>query len=397
MSHIHYRKNINCLTTNQLHDLREALTEMYNLPVSDGHSFEMIAGLHGSPAPSYCVHGYPGFLTWHRAYLDAFEEALRCINSDISLPFWNWSSGQTTGVPAACREATYVNRSGDTVDNPLFAGPIPASLGGGMTSRRSTIDTTSFDDLATSAQSALTEATFSGFQSALNGPHGGVHVRVGGNMSSVSMAGFDPIFYLHHANVDRLWAIWQISHPAALPSNEANLELEPFNKPYSTNWRLGSEVETTDMLGYRYSNFCFIILPWPQIRQLVAFKLEREIIPQFNTARLTMKADSMPMHSAEFRIFINEDKASIKTATHGNPKFAGSVALFGMGEKTLMSDQRNKGKRFDVSVDISSAIRQQFNDKNGGELALSAVAVDDNGKAITDEQINIKGMELLID
>ncbi len=397
MTQIRYRKNINCLTTNQLHDLREAITELYSLPAADGHSFETIAGLHGSPSPTYCIHGYPGFLTWHRAYLDVYEEALRCVNSDISLPFWNWSSGPTTGVPAACRDATYENRNGDTVDNPLYAGPIPASLGGGVTSRRSNIDTTSFDDLATSAQSALAESTFSGFQPALNGPHGGVHVRVGGNMASVAQAGFDPIFYLHHANVDRLWAIWQNSHPAALPTDEANLELEPFNKPYSTNWKLGSEVETTDMLGYRYANFCFIILPWPPLRQLVAFKLEREIIPQFDSARLTLKADNMPMRSAEFRVFINEEKPSAKTKTQGNPGFAGSVALFGMGDKKLMSEQRNKGKQFDVSVDISGAIRQQFDEKCNGELALSIVAVDEDGKAIPDEHINVKGMELLID
>jgi len=397
MSHISYRRNINCLTTNQLHDFREALIELYALPVSDGHSYERIAGLHGSPSPSYCIHGYPGFLTWHRAYLDAYEEALRCVNSDVTLPFWNWSFGPSTGVPAACRNATYVNRAGNTVDNPLYAGPIPMALGGGMTSRRADIDTISFDDLATSAQSALTQASFSTFQSAINGPHGGVHVRVGGNMSSVAMAGYDPIFYLHHANIDRLWAIWQNSHPGALPSNEANLELEPFNKPYSTDWQLGSEVETTDMMGYRYANFCFIIWPWPRLRELVFVKLEREIIPQFRSARLTLKADSMPMRSTEFRIFINKDKASAKTRTQDNPEFAGAVTLFGMGDKKLISDRRNKGKSFDVSVDISCAIKQHFDGNNGEELALSVVAVDENGKAMPDEQVNIKGLELLID
>ena len=397
MSDIRYRRNINCLTSNQLHDLREALTQMYALPASDEHSYEKIAGLHGSPSPSYCIHGYPGFLTWHRAYLDVYEKALRCVNSDVTLPFWNWSSGPTTGVPAACRDATYVNRDGNTVDNPLFAGPIPSSLGGGMSSRRSDIDTTSFDDLAVSAQSALTQTNFSSFQTALNGPHGGVHVRVGGDMSSVSRAGFDPIFYLHHANVDRLWAIWQNSNPAALPSNEANLELEPFNKPYSTNWHLGSDVETTDMLGYRYTNFCFIILPWPFSRKLIPLELEKSMIPQFESARLILKADSMPMRSTEFRIFVNEEKTSPDAKTQGNPRFAGSVAVFGMGDEKLMSDQRNKGKSFDVSVDICSAIKQQFDENSDAELALSVVAVDENGKAIPEDQINIKGMELIID
>lgn len=393
---IRYRKNINCLTVNQLHDLREALTEMYALPGTDAHSFEKIAGLHGSPSPTYCIHGYPGFLTWHRAYLDAYEEALRCINSDITLPFWDWSSSPTTGVPAACRDATYENRNGDTVDNPLFAGPLPSSLGGGFTSRRADIDTTSFDDIATSAQSASSQSSFSGFQSAINGPHGSVHVRVSGNMGTVATAGFDPIFYLHHANVDRLWAIWQNSHTSALPTNEASLELEPFNKPYSTEWRLGSDVATTEMMGYRYTNFCLIRWPWLP-GKLIPLKLERVIIPQFRSARLVLKADSMPMHSAELRVFINEEKVSSQKKTQGNPRFAGSVAMFGMGDKKLMSEKRNKGKNFDISVDISDAIKREFEESGNSEFTLSIVAVDQNGKLVPNEQINIEGLELFID
>lgn len=396
MSTLRYRKNINCLTTAQLHDLREALITMYALPASDGHSYEKIAGLHGLPSPSYCKHGYPGFLTWHRAYLYAYEEALRCVDSTITLPFWNWSSGPTTGVPVACRSATYVNRNGDTVDNPLYAGPIPTSLGGGMTSRRADIDTTTYDDLATSAQSALTQSSFSDFQIALNSPHGGVHGRTGGNMSSVAYAGFDPIFYLHHANVDRLWAIWQKNHPVSLPSNEANLELEPFNKPYSTDWQLGSNVETTDMLGYRYTNFCFFIFPWVPSR-FFKFKLESSIIPQFRSARLILKAKNMPMRSTEFRVFINEEKASSKLKTHGNKCFAGSAWLFGMGDKNLMSGKRNKGKSFDVSVDIGEVIKLHCAEKKDTEISLSVIPIDENGKSLPENQVNIESIELIID
>ena len=116
------------------------------------------------------------------------------------LPFWDWSSGPTTGLPSACSSSTYVNRDGATVSNPLFAGPKPD---GTTTSRRSDIDTTSFDDLATDAQDALTNTGFSSFQVDLNGVHGSVHGRISGDMGSVPYAGFDPVFYMHHANVDR--------------------------------------------------------------------------------------------------------------------------------------------------------------------------------------------------
>ena len=172
MATIKYRRNINCLSATQLHDLREALAEMYLLPASNEDSFARLAGLHWLPPPLYCVHGSPGFLTWHRAYMDAFQSALCCINSDVVLPYWDWSSGPTTGVPPACRQPNYVHRTGNTVPNPLYSGP---ALGGGQTNRAANIDTRTFGDLATLAQTAMGNSNFSGFQSSLNGPHGSVH------------------------------------------------------------------------------------------------------------------------------------------------------------------------------------------------------------------------------
>lgn len=45
--------------------------------------------------------------------------------------------------------------------------------------------------------------------------HNGIHSSVGGrgHMSWPQMAAFDPIFYLHHANVDRIFAMWQALNP----------------------------------------------------------------------------------------------------------------------------------------------------------------------------------------
>ena len=45
--------------------------------------------------------------------------------------------------------------------------------------------------------------------------HDGIHVAVGGNghMSDPAVAGFDPIFFLHHCNVDRLLALWSALNP----------------------------------------------------------------------------------------------------------------------------------------------------------------------------------------
>ncbi|EXJ66952.1 uncharacterized protein A1O5_10147 [Cladophialophora psammophila CBS 110553] len=48
--------------------------------------------------------------------------------------------------------------------------------------------------------------------------HANYHTLVGGangHMSSPSIAAFDPVFWLHHCNVDRIFAIWQALHPKA--------------------------------------------------------------------------------------------------------------------------------------------------------------------------------------
>ncbi|KAF3234581.1 hypothetical protein TWF192_001254 [Orbilia oligospora] len=63
---------------------------------------------------------------------------------------------------------------------------------------------------------ALTSATtFNFFSNALEKLHNDVHMQVGGNgiMGLISYAAFDPIFWLHHNNIDRLLAIWQAANP----------------------------------------------------------------------------------------------------------------------------------------------------------------------------------------
>ena len=397
MSGIRYRRNIDCLTSNQLHDLRETLAAMFELPPEDEHSYDKIAGLHGQPSPSYCIHGSPGFLTWHRAYTEVFEKALQCFNQSISLPFWDWSSGPSTGVPAACSTATYVNRDGDTVPNPLYAGPLPASSGGGTTARRSNIDTTPFDSMATGAQNALNSPTFSSFQSSLNGPHGSVHVTVGGQMASVSYAAFDPIFYLHHCNVDRVWAHWQNTHPGTLPTNEASLELDPFNKPYSSDWKTGADFATTDQLGYRYSNFCFPFLPPFNWWDILKIHIDPKWFKRIKSARLIFKSDRMPAQSIEIRVFINEPRPSAETPTRGNPRFAGSLGMFGMtaGDEPAMRRKRRPNERFDLELDISRALVEQG--AHGEEVSMKLVPVGVDGQAVSPDTVNLDGIEILVD
>lgn len=423
---IRYRRNIDCLGTNALHDLREALATMFTLPAADEHSYAALAGLHGTPG-NYCRHGAPGFLTWHRAYMYNFERALRCINSNVTLPFWDWSSGPTTGVPAACASATYVNRSGATVANPLYAGPLP---GGGMTARRPDIAATTYGDIATAAQTALaTSLDFNSFQSAINGPHGSVHVRTGGQMGGVPFAGYDPIFYLHHCNVDRLWARWQATHPGALPAAEAAFLLDPFRNAYSSTLRPGSDFASTVALGYRYANFC-IFLPPIRLWEVIRFDVnEHRFIEAARSARLVVRSNKMPKLSAELRVFINAPEANASTPIDNNPNLAGTIGLFGMAhhsharpasgaEGMAMAqagasaapqhaghDHGDDGnaphaaadgeENFDIEIEIAPALKRLVG--ASGQAELKIVAVDASGQPMSANHFDLQGLDIVVD
>jgi tyrosinase len=68
-------------------------------------------------------------------------------------------------------------------------------------------------------ESQIRPSVFSVFQRSLElGAHAAVHIAIGGTMNSSSSPA-DPIFFLHHANLDRIWAEWQQQNPGSNPTN----------------------------------------------------------------------------------------------------------------------------------------------------------------------------------
>ena len=89
--------------------------------------------------------------------------------------------------------------------------------------------------------------SYNDYQANAEGIHGGVHVDVGGGMSFVSVSAFDPIFWLHHCNVDRLWAMWQATHPGVY------LQPEPGSPTFALSGN-GDDTITTPLYPFRNAN-----------------------------------------------------------------------------------------------------------------------------------------------
>lgn len=60
--------------------------------------------------------------------------------------------------------------------------------------------------------------------------HGEVHNWVGGNMANPKKSPNDPIFFLHHAFIDKVWADWQgTHHPSLFPEEYRDSQMKPWS------------------------------------------------------------------------------------------------------------------------------------------------------------------------
>jgi hypothetical protein len=200
-----------------------------------------------------CQHGTIQFLTWHRMYLYYFEKVLQAAAGDpnLRLPYWDY---ETDGhIPAAYRSPTYVNGNGQTVANPLFISNRQAALNNGSAT---------LSPAVVSTAGAMPATSYSPFNSALEQtPHGSVHCATGvnscptGYMGYVPSAGNDPIFYSHHANIDRLYECWVKVAPAQrLPSGAMlNATFNFIDGAGNLVNRKVADMVTTQQLGYNYT------------------------------------------------------------------------------------------------------------------------------------------------
>lgn len=135
-------------------------------------------------------HGWL-FLPWHRAFLRNFELAVRQLTyDDFRMPYLDWDA--------------------DTIPETLYEPPFlrDGRVRGPRDSMRA----------FQSAQLSFREGAPAGFDDFFGAPdyggddesfgHNLVHVFIGGDMGNISTAPRDPLFYFHHANVDRLWWYW---------------------------------------------------------------------------------------------------------------------------------------------------------------------------------------------
>lgn len=192
----------------------DAVKQMHELPTSDPRNWRNQALIH----LQNCPHGLADFLHWHRHYIANFELICGELIGDpgFALPYWNWSENQGR-IPDPFFDLDILNverwKDPSNVSSPN-SGPVSTvgtrnlSKGQGMQ-----------DDPRLGG--SFTKPAIDGIQALSNynlywrrlegSPHNNGHNLVGGANGHMAdyMSPLDPVFWLHHCNVDRLWAQWQ--------------------------------------------------------------------------------------------------------------------------------------------------------------------------------------------
>src|SRR5271165_3972863 len=222
----------------------KAVDAMQALPATDPRNWRKQAEIH----LNHCPHGNWFFLPWHRAYLRYFEEICRDLSGDpeFVLPYWNWTKDPQVPKPFW---------NGVLNDSTRTIGPTDAMLSEfvGQDVIDIIMKITGFEQFA-SFRSTKTRGGQGGGQATLEArPHNHVHGRINGDMGNF-LSPRDPIYWLHHANIDRLWAMWNLRN-----GNTEDGAWKGYNDPaYFADANKNSkgfvvaEVLSTYQLGYRY-------------------------------------------------------------------------------------------------------------------------------------------------
>ena len=217
-----------------LYDDEKKLFKKVVRTMKDNGMWFILAKIHMDRASK--VHGTEFFLPWHRAYLNYFEQIACQLPgcSNFTIPYWDWTTSSRIPLifgddpngpwdldldsiePPASWNLPPIPLSERCPTNPFWKRcPKPnADMG-------KQVENIAEQDL----YGIIGRDGIGSFHGALErGAHNAIHQLIEGNMKWADTTALDPIFWLHHANVDRLWSKWMENNIKITPSLNCPIE-----------------------------------------------------------------------------------------------------------------------------------------------------------------------------
>ena len=373
-----------------------------------------------------CTHvggsGYH-FLIWHRMYIWYLEKIVRKLSgkADFALPYWEYVDAKYRVMPDLYQQT----------GSSIYTAERIKLLNQGQP-----IDLSYANSFLVDAMNANNDSkTYRLFNSGINAaPHGAMHNYIGaaaqgypgyeptmynsiyqdnegGQMANVPSAGFDPIFWTHHANIDYLWTVWNKSANGQAPILN---EMEVYKQKYIFFDETGTKVDlsiqqvydTIFHLDYTYQgldaeNPAKATVPENRkevlsqnMKELVSkssqmfeIKVEDRVEETMETVDLSRKSTilvvtvsykTQPQYN--YAVYINADKPDQK-------KLAGHMTFFGAKLMLTMHGMDGMEATEEFHFDISDEFDLKTMKDN-----LKLLIVNPNGKPATD--ITVKNIRI---
>lgn len=270
---IRVRKDANELSDKARKDFTDALAKLNGIKIDSdpapgpgkGVYVKDFVDMHVSGAYN-SEHGDTHFLPWHRLYLLDLERLLQKINPLVSLPYWRFDKpapklfhqnflGETDPLPpnAPFTRGTANKLVKFSIDNQLSKWQIndvsgilreaffnPLNDPGNVMNEEETLE---LGEGRQNPTDAFLGARATGFTRMEGDPHGSAHVSFNGPVNYPPVAPKDPLFFLLHCNVDRLWARWQnkfdrynLNEKKSYPYLSATDTTDPWKVIDATQW-----------------------------------------------------------------------------------------------------------------------------------------------------------------
>ncbi len=229
---------------------------MANTNAADPNSWQYWTNVHAN----YCPHRTPYFLAWHRGYLYYLEQQMRRVSGDpsLTLPYWDWYTNPH--IPSEFTDKA--------TGNPLYCPRVNTNVYGAL-------DLSPFSSSVVNFQRGTANSFEEAFE---NAPHNPVHDIIGNSMATMQSPR-DPIFYLHHANVDRLWHAWALPDGRTMPAPTSSYWAGTFT--YAPGLTINKEqtYSNRSRLGYDYANTARPVALPPQAQRGRIIRVQAQIPP----------------------------------------------------------------------------------------------------------------------
>lgn len=427
----HIRENIVTLKTTKPYEFGRFMMALQHLENSE--DWPRICGIHGNTfkpndpkvlcptdpqivsklaktgEPFYCAHSVEPFITWHVPYLYEFEQLLNVYNhsndkSFITLPYFDITD--QTADYSFLNEKTIIilyENENISIDNPLASaiyypngvktciernGYVQA-ITPNQHKRLATIRRQLFNTLHAktyeefSSQLVTTLKHYKPYSYVpLETPHNSVHDIIGGdggNMSDISISAFDPLFWLHHCNMDRFYYNWlrnlgeHYDKTKIFTKKSLDATLSPF---------FPSSKHTTSHYGWQNNTKKFITIK--EVLKLI----KKEYLYTYEVIALKKKEIQestidiinipIPRESITINAYLYPDSIQLSEENREH-WYAGSVSWFGINRNDTHCDRCEK-TRTSLKIDVLDFIREH----ESANLGKLSTYIEGKGKLIKD-------------